>query len=51
MDAAFTFHDPEPPPGPHAYWVKIVQIDGHMAWSSPMFFQCPVEDGQIAKGE
>lgn len=42
MDIAFAFRDPEPPPGPHAYWVKVVQIDGHMAWSSPMFFRHPV---------
>lgn len=42
MDVTFTFHDPEPPPGPHAYWVKVVQIDGHMAWSSPLFFRRPV---------
>ncbi|NIA21471.1 MAG: DUF3604 domain-containing protein [Anaerolineaceae bacterium] len=23
--------------GRHAYWVKVVQADGHMAWSSPLF--------------
>ena len=21
-----------------AYWVKVVQVDGHMAWSSPIYF-------------
>ena len=23
----------------HAYWVKVVQSDGHMAWSSPIYFE------------
>ena len=35
----FTFCDPDPPPGPHAYWVRVLQADGHMAWSSPIFFR------------
>ena len=38
LDVAFEFHDPDPPAGQHAYWVKLVQVDGHMAWSSPVFF-------------
>jgi len=24
--------------GRAAYWVKVVQLDGHMAWSSPIYF-------------
>ncbi len=24
---------------PGAFWVKVVQIDGHMAWSSPIYFK------------
>ncbi|MBN1293536.1 MAG: DUF3604 domain-containing protein [Candidatus Latescibacteria bacterium] len=23
----------------HAYWVRVVQMDGHMAWSSPVYFE------------
>jgi len=38
LDVAFEFCDPDPPAGQHAYWVKVVQADGHMAWSSPVFF-------------
>lgn len=33
-----TYRDPAPLPGRHAYWIKIVQRDGHMAWSSPIYF-------------
>jgi hypothetical protein len=25
--------------GPRAYWVKAVQMDGHCAWSSPIYFR------------
>lgn len=25
------------PSGTHAYWVEVVQVDGHRAWSSPIF--------------
>ena len=25
--------------GDHAYWVKVLQMDGHSAWSSPIFFR------------
>ncbi len=33
----FRFTDREAPPGEHAYYVRAVQVDGHMAWSSPIF--------------
>ena len=35
----FHFRDPETLSGRHAYWVKVVQVDGHMAWSSPIFVE------------
>ncbi len=35
--AAFTFTDPAPQPGVNPYWVRIVQTDMEMAWSSPVF--------------
>lgn len=39
MEASFTFRDDPPPSPKHAYWVKAVQIDGHTAWSSPIFLR------------
>ena len=36
--ASFTFKDSAERTGRHAYWVRIVQVDGHMAWSSPVYF-------------
>ena len=33
---SFAFAD-EPPPGMHPYWVRLVQIDGNEAWSSPIY--------------
>ena len=35
--AAFTFADPSPRPGTNAYWVRVVQADMEMAWTSPVF--------------
>ena len=35
--AGFTFTDPDPQPGINAYWVKVVQSDMEMAWTSPVF--------------
>lgn len=32
------YRDPKPLSGRHAYWLRLVQLDGHMAWSSPMYF-------------
>lgn len=32
-----TFADPAPPPGTHAYWVRVRQSDGSFAWTSPIF--------------
>jgi hypothetical protein len=35
--AGFTFTDPSPHPGTNAYWVRVVQADMEMAWTSPVF--------------
>ena len=36
-DLAHAFHDRSPPSGEHAYWVRVRQVDGAFAWSSPIF--------------
>lgn len=38
-DATFRFFDADAAIGPRAYWVKVLQTDGHMAWSSPIYFE------------
>jgi hypothetical protein len=35
--AEFTFADEAPQPGVNAYWVRVVQTDLEMAWTSPVF--------------
>ena len=35
--ASFTFTDPTPQPGVNPYWVRVIQTDMEMAWSSPVF--------------
>ena len=35
--AEFTFTDESPDPGINPYWVRVVQTDMEMAWSSPIF--------------
>ena len=35
--AEFTFVDREPNPGINPYWLRVVQTDMEMAWSSPLF--------------
>ena len=35
--ADFTFTDPSPAPGVNPYWVRAVQTDMEMAWTSPVF--------------
>ena len=35
----FTYVDKDPKPGMNAYWVRIVQADGAMAWTSPIYFE------------
>lgn len=36
-DASFSWVDPDPVGGEQPYWVRITQIDGGRAWSSPLF--------------
>ena len=35
--AKLTFTDASPGPGINPYWVKVVQTDMEMAWSTPVF--------------
>lgn len=35
--AEFTFADPAPEPGINPYWVRVVQADMEMAWTSPVY--------------
>jgi hypothetical protein len=35
--ATFTFRDDHAPPGTNAYWLRVIQRDGAMAWSSPIY--------------
>lgn len=36
-DVAVEWRDEEPPAGTHPYWVRVRQVDGEVAWSSPVF--------------
>jgi hypothetical protein len=36
-EAEFTFRDGSAVPGINAYWVRVVQMDMEMAWTSPIF--------------
>lgn len=36
-DHHFTWTDEAPLDGEQPYWVRVVQVDGELAWSSPMF--------------
>lgn len=36
-DLSFAFTDRSGPPGTHAYFVRVMQADGEMAWSSPIY--------------
>ena len=37
LETRFTFRDPAPPDDDCAYWLRVIQRDGAMAWSSPVF--------------
>jgi hypothetical protein len=37
-DLEFSHVDEEPKPGVNPYWVRVVQSDGTMAWSSPVYY-------------
>lgn len=34
---AFDFTDDQAPAGEYPYYVRVIQADGHMAWSSPLY--------------
>jgi hypothetical protein len=36
-DVSFTFADSEPQPGESYYYVRVIQVDDQMAWSSPIW--------------
>ena len=36
-DLRFAYTDPEPLPGINPYWLKVIQQDQEMAWTSPVF--------------
>lgn len=42
LDAAITWRDPAPRSGEHYYYLHVVQVDGQMAWSSPIWIGLPV---------
>jgi len=36
-----TWTDPAPLPGENRYYLRVEQADGNMAWSSPLWINCP----------
>ncbi|WP_257347386.1 DUF3604 domain-containing protein [Pseudalkalibacillus decolorationis] len=38
MTMDINWKDPHPLEGRNAYWIRLVQEDGEMAWSSPLYF-------------
>jgi len=38
--ARFSYRDPAPAAGVNAYWLRVIQRDGAMAWSSPIHVEC-----------
>ncbi len=43
LDVRRAWTDPAPPAGTHAYHVRVLQLDGHMAWSSPAYVEVEPE--------
>lgn len=41
--AEFTYTDDSPRPGVNPYWFRVLQADGEMAWTSPVFADYIVE--------
>ena len=37
LEIATTFRHSAAPPGRHAYWLRIAQIDGAKVWLSPWY--------------
>jgi len=48
-EVTFTYTD-EPPPGMNPYWVRLLQIDGNEAWSSPIYLRTKQTDGDAIEG-
>lgn len=44
QDHKITFIDKAPIVGSNKYWVKVIQADGHMAWSSPIYVNYSDQD-------
>jgi len=38
-EARFAYHDTAPSEGANAYWLRVIQRDGAMAWSSPIYVE------------
>ncbi len=36
-EAHFSLADPDPDPGVNPYWIRVVQVDQEMAWTSPIW--------------
>ena len=36
-EAEIDYRDEDAAAGSHAYWVRVVQVDFHRAWSSPIY--------------
>jgi hypothetical protein len=34
-----TWADPKPSPGVHYYYIRVEQVDGELAWASPMWIE------------
>jgi Protein of unknown function (DUF3604) len=45
LSADFQLLDEQPRPGITPYWLRVVQLDGEMAWSSPVFVDYAGEEG------
>ena len=49
LSADFQLLDDQPRPGFTPYWLRVVQLDGEMAWSSPVFVDYAGEEGASEK--
>ena len=38
---AFTWRDAAPEHGTNMYYVRVLQVDGELAWSSPLWIELP----------
>jgi hypothetical protein len=47
----FTFCDPSPAPGINPYWLKVVQTDMEMAWTSPVFVDYAPPPSRVGRGD